>query len=68
MPPEHMPGTVVGNAAIMAALLPTPVEANEKFPNLLAIGIEVAKGANRWKEEPPAPPGKPAPPARAPSH
>jgi hypothetical protein len=63
--PDHITGTVVGNAAIMAALLPTPVEANEKFPKLLALGVEIAKGTNRWKEPPPPPAAKSPAPARA---
>ncbi len=66
LPPHHMTGTVVGNAAIMAALLPKPADSVEKFPKLVAIGVEVAKGTNRWKESPPPPPSaKPHAPARA---
>jgi hypothetical protein len=49
-PAEHLTGTVVGNALIMAALLPTPAEADGKFRQFLATGIEVAQGTNRWKE------------------
>jgi hypothetical protein len=65
-PPEHLTGTMVGNAVIMAALLPKPAEADGKFRQFLALGVEVAQGTNRWKE-PPAPPAPAAKPAARPA-
>ncbi len=58
-PPEHMCGTVVGNTIIMAALLPSAVESPGKFVKLLGLGLEIARGTNRWPEAGPPADGLP---------
>ena len=56
-PAEHlMPGAVV-NAVQLATVYHEPEKAPEKYRLFLALGVEVATGKNRWKEDPPATPG-----------
>jgi hypothetical protein len=49
-PKEHLTATMVGNAVrVVAASQGGPKQA-EIYPQLLALGLEVADGKNRWKE------------------
>jgi hypothetical protein len=56
-PPEHLTGVAAANAVILVALLGPPDQARQAFQKFIALGLDVAKGTNRWKE--------PAPPAAA---
>jgi hypothetical protein len=49
-PGEHLTGHGVAGAVLLAAVLTEPQKAAEKHRRFLALGAEVADGANRWKE------------------
>jgi hypothetical protein len=53
-PGEQLTATAVASAVILTAVQTEPEKADEKFKRFLTLGIEVAEGANRWKEPPPA--------------
>jgi hypothetical protein len=54
-PAEHLTPTTVANAVLLAAVVTEPEKAADKFRRFFAVGVEVAAGANRWKETPAAP-------------
>jgi hypothetical protein len=59
-PAENLCPNAVGNAVILAAVASAPEKAEEKYRLFLQVGMDVAEGKNRWKEERPAsPPGRP---------
>jgi len=49
-PADHLTATAVAGAVQMAAVLSEPANAPEKHRRLLKLGIDVARGVNRWKE------------------
>jgi hypothetical protein len=51
-PKEGLTAKVVGGALLLASVLTEPQKAPEKQQRFLALGLEVANGANRWKEVP----------------
>jgi hypothetical protein len=51
-PGEHLTAHGVAGAVMLAAVLTEPAKAAEKHRQFLKLGIEVAGGANRWKEPP----------------
>jgi hypothetical protein len=48
-PGEHLTGRGVANAIMLAAVMAEPEKAADKNRTFLALGIDVAKGTNRWK-------------------
>lgn len=54
-PPEYLTGVAVANAVILAAMLGDAAKIEERFRKFLALGIDIANGANRWKEPEPTP-------------
>ena len=60
-PPPHLTGVTASNAVILSVLLADPKLAADNYRKVLDLGLEVAEGKKRWKEEPPK-----APPAVAP--
>jgi hypothetical protein len=63
--PPHAGPAAAATAVVLAALSIEPQNGDEKFRKFLALGYEVATGANRWKDGKPAAP-VPAPAARPP--
>jgi hypothetical protein len=71
-PPSHAGPAAAAAAVILAALVIEPEKGDEKFRKFLALGSDVASGANRWKgakeaaapaqPAPVATPAKPTPP------
>jgi hypothetical protein len=58
-PPENLTGKMVANAVILSVVRTEPAKAAEKYKKVLALGLDVAAGKNRWKEGGTVPP-KPA--------
>jgi hypothetical protein len=53
VPPKPFLGAIpVAGAAMLATVLSEPHKAPEKYLRFLALGIQVATGANRWNPEP----------------
>ncbi|MBL8792595.1 MAG: hypothetical protein JNM56_01690, partial [Planctomycetia bacterium] len=51
-PPPHLTGVTVSNAVILTVLLADPKLAADNYRQVLDLGLEVAEGKKRWKEEP----------------
>jgi hypothetical protein len=49
-PGENLTGQGVAGAVLLAAVRTEPEKAADKHRRFLALGVEVANGANRWKE------------------
>jgi hypothetical protein len=49
-PGESLTAKGVAGAVMLAAVLTEPEKTPEKYRRFLAHGVEVAKGANRWRE------------------
>jgi hypothetical protein len=52
-PPDHLTAHGVAGAVMLAAVQTEPAKATEKYRRFLDLGVDVANGNNRWKEEPP---------------
>jgi hypothetical protein len=76
--PSHAGPAAAAAAVVLAAVSVEPEKGDEKFRKFLALGSDVASGANRWKgpreaAQPPARPvpvgtaAKPAPPPPPPA-
>jgi hypothetical protein len=48
-PAPHLCPNAVANAVLLAAVLSKPGLAKERYPQFLALALEVANGKNRWK-------------------
>jgi len=48
-PAEHLTAHGAASAILLAAVLAEPAKAPEKYRKFLALGLEVASGANQWK-------------------
>jgi hypothetical protein len=48
-PAEHLTGHGVAGSVLLAAVRSEPEKAPEKYKKFLAAGLDVARGANRWK-------------------
>ena len=46
-PPEHLTGTLIGNAVILAAVCKDPVTAPAKYRSFIEKGFEIARGPAR---------------------
>ena len=49
-PKDHLTAGMVGNAVKVAAASRGGAKMPETYPPLLAVGLEIAEGKNRWKE------------------
>jgi hypothetical protein len=65
-PPPHAGPSAAAAAVVLAALATEPENGDAKLRTFLALGSEVAAGANRWKEARPTPGPAPGPGQRAP--
>lgn len=65
-PADHLTPRGVSGAVMLAAVMTEPEKAEDKFRRFLALGSEVAVGANRWGSGPSrtSPPPGPAVPTR----
>lgn len=63
-PPPHVGPGAAATAVVLAAVSVEPEKADERFRAFLALGEQVASGANRWPEEkrPATPPAANLPP------
>lgn len=52
-PGEHLTAHGAAGAVLLAAVVKEPARASEKHRAFLRLGLEVASGANRWKETAP---------------
>lgn len=66
-PPETGPNLTAAIAVLMAGVTIDPAQSEIKFAEFLKLGVEVANGANRWPEPPPAPAAAPPRAAAAPA-
>jgi len=63
-PPEHLTGTAVAGAVMLAAVRHLPEKRNHRLERFLASARDIAGGgAGRLQPEPPPPPPPPPPPA-----
>lgn len=65
--PAHAGPAAAAAAVVLAALATEPEKGDEKLRRFLALGSDVATGANRWKGSKDAAPPAPASPATRPS-
>jgi hypothetical protein len=49
-PAEHLTARVVAASILLAAVRTEPARAPDKYRQFLQLGLDVASGANRWKE------------------
>jgi hypothetical protein len=49
-PGETLTAAAASGAVLMSVVAAEPEKAGEKYRAVLALGVEVAKGTNRWKE------------------
>jgi uncharacterized protein DUF6931 len=49
-PADHLTGTCVAAAVQTAAVLNEPAKADDAYQAFLAVGLEVARGKDRWKD------------------
>jgi hypothetical protein len=52
-PGDHLTPTAVANAVVLAAVAREPEKAADKSRRFFAVGVEIAAGRERWKEERP---------------
>ena len=48
-PGEHMTAEAAAGAILLAAIKPDPQQGLEKCRQFLTLGMDVARGTNRWK-------------------
>jgi hypothetical protein len=48
-PPDHLTGHGAAGSIMLAAVRTEPEKAPEKYKKFLAAGLDVSRGANRWK-------------------
>jgi hypothetical protein len=60
-PAEHLTGQLAANGILLVVVLREPEKAADKYRRLLALGLEVARGTNRWKETRGTPPAATGP-------
>jgi hypothetical protein len=48
-PGEYLTAHGAAGAILLAAVQTEPAKAPEKYRKFLAVGVEVASGANKWK-------------------
>lgn len=65
-PPPHITPGAIANAVILAAVMVEPEKSGERLAGFLAVGEQVAAGANRWTEGKKAASAVGAPPVAAP--